>query len=121
MAELYPPQVSRGQARSAPPVGGRGGLHQGVAQFAKHGGAGTFVERSGYVFGRASHLIDPIGQVSGLVGGQHHGVGGQRRTLGAVDRRPLLVGALPTRLAAVLTTPTQPAVSNVTAAPAAWL
>jgi len=108
---------------SAPPVGGSGGPHQGVAELAKLWGAGAFVQRGGDIFGRASHLVNPIGQVSGLVGGEHHGVLGQRCALPAIDRRPLLVRALPARLAAVLAAPTQPAVTggDGSAAPAARL
>jgi hypothetical protein len=117
MARLYP----QWSARSAPAVGGLGGLHERIAQFAQFGCPGTFVKGRRDVFGRAPHLVDAVGQVSGLVGGEHHGVGRQRRGVGAVDRRPLLVGALSARLAAVLAAPAKAAVSDVTATPAARL
>jgi hypothetical protein len=52
---------------SAPPVGGLGGAHQGTAQFAQFEGVGALVERDGDIFGRASHLIDAVGQVRGLL------------------------------------------------------
>ena len=106
---------------SAPPVGGLRGAHQGGAQFAQFGSAGSFVERDGDIFSCASHLIDAIGQVCGLVGRQHHRVGGHRRALGAVDRGSLLVGALPTRLPAVLAAASHPAVGDIPATPAARL
>jgi hypothetical protein len=107
--------------RSAPAVGGHGGSHQRVAQLAQLGSRGSFVKRGRNVFCRASHLIDAIGQVSGLVSGQHHRVGRQRRTFRSVDRGPLLVGPLPTRLPAVLAPPAHPVVGDVAATPAAWL
>src|ERR1700730_2868845 len=109
--------------RSAPPVGGHGGSHQRVAQLAQLGSRGSFVERRRNVFCRASDLIDAIGQVSGLVSGQHHRVGRQRRTFRSVDRGPLLVGPLPTRLPAVLAATAHPAIAghDGTSTPAAWL
>ena len=39
---------------------------------------GAFLDRGRHVLGCAAHLADPIGQLSGLVGGQHHGVLGNR-------------------------------------------
>jgi hypothetical protein len=107
--------------RSAPAVGGHGGSHQRIAQLAQLGSRGAFIERRRNVFCRASHLINAIGQVSGLVSGQHHRVGRQRRTFRSGDRGPLLVGPLPTRLPAVLAPPAHPAVGDVAATPAAWL
>ena len=109
--------------RSAPAVGGHGGSHQRIAQLAQFSGRGSFVKRRRNVFCRASHLIDAIGQVSGLVSGQHHRVGRQRRTFRSVDRGPLLVGPLPTRLPAVLAATAHTAVAGQdgTSAPAARL
>ena len=73
----------RSQRRSAPAVGGPGGPDQHVAQFAQFGCPGAFVERGGDILRRASHLVNAIRQVGGLVGRQHHRVGGQ-----AAPRRP---------------------------------
>ena len=53
--------------RSAPAVGGHGGSHQRIAQLAQFSGRGSFVKRRRDIFCGASHLIDAIGQVSGLV------------------------------------------------------
>jgi hypothetical protein len=52
---------------SSPPVGGVRGAHQRIAQFAQFAGVGSLVESDGHVLGSASHLIDAVGQVSGLV------------------------------------------------------
>jgi hypothetical protein len=117
MARLYP----QWSAQSAPAVGGLGGLHERIAQFAQFGCPGTFVKGRRDVFGRAPHLVDAVGQVSGLVSGQHDRVGRQRRTFGAVDRGALLVSALPTRPPAVLTAPTQTAIRDIASTPAARL
>lgn len=108
-------------ARSAPSVGGLRGSHQRVAQFAQFGWPGSFVERCGNIFCRASHLVDAVGQVGSLVGGEHHGVRRQRRSFTAVDRGPLLVGTLPAGLPAVLAAPAHPAIGHVTTTPAARL
>ena len=116
-----PAEAKRVSGWSAPPVGRLRGAHQGGAQFAQLGGVSTLLERNGDVFSCASHLIDAIGQVGGLVGRQHHRVGGHRRALGAVDRGSLLVGALPTRLPAVLAAASHPAVGDISATPAARL
>jgi hypothetical protein len=107
--------------RSAPAVGGHGGSHQRIAQFAQFGCPGSFVKRRCNVFCRASHLIDAIRQVSGLVSRQHHRVRRHRRTFHSVDRGPLLVGPLPARLPTVLAPTAHPAVSDVAPAPAARL
>jgi hypothetical protein len=114
-------QSAEAKARSAPPVGGLGGSHQGRAQLPQFRRARTFVQCGSDVFRCASHLVDTVGEVSGLHPGQHHRVGGQRPTLGTVDRGPLLVGTLPARLPAVLTATTHPAVGDVAATPTAWL
>ena len=128
MARLYPPQVSRGQAavspvssRSAPPVGGLGGSHQHSAQFTQFGSTRAFVQRGGDILRGASHLVDAVGQVSSLIGRQHHRVGRQGCAFHTVDRGPLLVGALPTRLPAVLAATAQAAVGDVSTTPAARL
>jgi hypothetical protein len=52
---------------SAPPVGGLRGAHQCSTQLAQFEGVGSLVERDGDILGRTSHLIDAVGQVSGLV------------------------------------------------------
>lgn len=114
-----PAEAKRVSGWSAPPVGRLRGSHQGSTQFAQLGGVSTLLERNRDVLGRASHLIDPVGQVSSLVGRQHHRVGGHRRAFRAVDRCPLLVGALPTRLPAVLAASPHPAVGDISATPAA--
>ncbi|MDT7767713.1 MAG: hypothetical protein QOI30_709 [Mycobacterium sp.] len=114
-------QAKRRSAPSTPPVGGLGGSHQGSAQFSQFGSSGTFVKRGGDILRRASHLVDTVGQVSGLVGRQHHRVGWQRRAFHTVDRGPLLVGTLPTRLPAVLAATAQPVVGDVSSTPAARL
>jgi hypothetical protein len=117
MARLYP----SGSARLAPAVGGLRGSHQRVAQLTQFGYRGPFVQRRGNVLGRASHLVDAVGQVGGLVSGQHDRVWRHQRTFCAVDRGPLLVGPLPARLPAVLAATSQPVVADVAAAPAARL
>jgi len=108
-------------ARLPPAVGGRGGSHQRIAQFTQFGRRGSFVKRGSDVLCRASHLIDAIGQVGGLVSGQHHRVRRHRGTFYAIDRGTLLVGPLPARLPAVLAATAHPAVGDVAATPAARL
>lgn len=61
-------------AHPAPAVGGLSGAQQHVAQFAKLGGPGAFLQRRGDVFGRTSDLVDAVGEVGGVVGRQHHGI-----------------------------------------------
>ena len=114
-------QSAEAKARSAPPVGGLGGAHQGRAQLPQFRRARTFLQCGSDVFRCASHLVDAVGEVSYLHRRQHHRISGQRRTLDTVDRGPLLVGALPARLPAVLTATAHPAVGNVAATPTAWL
>jgi hypothetical protein len=114
-------QPAEAKARSAPPVGGLGGTHQRRAQLPEFRCARTFVQCGSDVFRCASHLVHAVGEVSGLLRGQHHRISRQRRTLDTVDRGPLLVGALPTRLPAVLTATAHPAVGDVAATPTAWL
>ena len=114
-------QSAGAKARSAPPVGGLGGAHQGRAQLPQFRCARTFVQCGSDVFRCASHLVDAVGEVSGLLRRQHHRISGQRRTFDTVDRGPLFVGALPARLPAVLTATAHPAVGNVAATPTAWL
>jgi hypothetical protein len=124
MARLYRAEVGRGQTRSgwsAPPVGSARGAHQRGTQITQLGGVGTLVERGDDVLGSASHLVHTVGQVSCLVGRQHHRVRGDRRTLGAADQSALLVGPLPTRLPAVLAASSHRAVGDVAATPSAWL
>jgi hypothetical protein len=112
---------SQRSGRSAPAVGGRGGSHQRITQFTQFGRRGSFVKRRSNVFCRASHLIDAIGQVGGLICGQHHRVGRHRGTFCAVDRGTLLVGPLPARLPAVLAATAHPAVGDVASTPSARL
>jgi len=116
-----PAEAKRVSGWSAPPVGRLRGSHQGSAQFAQFGWVSTLLERDGDVLGRASHLVDPVGQVCSLVGGEHYRVGGHGRTFRAVQRCPLLVGALPTRLPAVLPASPHPTVGDISATPAAGL
>src|ERR1700687_5548095 len=103
---------------SAPAVGGFGRAHQRVAQFPQLGALSALVDGRCEIFGSASDLVDAVGQLGRLVGGQYHRVGRQRR---ALDHRALFVGALPTGLAAVLTSPAHPGVGDFTTAPSAWL
>lgn len=117
MARLYPP----GLVRSAPAVGGLRGSHQRVTQLTQFGCRGSFVQRRGNIFGGASDLVDAVGQVGGLVGGQHYRVWRHRRTFCAVDRGPLFVGPLPARLLTVLAATSQLVVVDITSTPAARL
>ncbi len=121
---VFARQRSLGRRRSgwsAPPVGGLRGAHQGSTQIAQFEGVSPLVERGGDVLGRASHLVDAVRQVGCLVGRQHHRVGGHRCAFRAVDRGPLLVGALPTRLPTVLFASPHAAVSDISATPSARL
>ena len=81
-------ETTRSDAGAAPAVGGPGGADQHVAQFAQFGCPGSFVERRGDVLGGASHLVDAIRQVGGVVGRQHHRVGGQSRRPRPGSSRP---------------------------------
>jgi hypothetical protein len=116
-----PAEAKRVSGWSAPPVGRLRRSHQGSAQFTQLGWVSTLLERNSDVLGRAPHLIDPVGQVGSLVGRQHHRVRGDRHAFRTVERCPLLVSALPTRLPAVLTASPHPAVGDISATPAAWL
>jgi hypothetical protein len=104
---------------SAPAIGGLYRPQQRVAQPAQFRAFGAFVERGGYVLSGAPHLIDPVRQLGGLVGRQHHRV--SRQCLDCADQGPLFVGPLPTGLSAVLAPPTRAVSGNVTTAPTAWL
>ena len=114
-------QSAEAKARSAPPVGGLGGAHQGRAELPQFRRARTFLQCGSDVFRCASHLVDTVGEVSGLHRRQHHRISGQRRTLDTVYRGPLLVGALPTRLPAVLAAASHRAVGDISATPSARL
>ncbi len=102
-------------------AGGSGGLDQRVAQLTQPGGPGALVDRGRHVLGRAAHLVDAIGQVGRVVGGQHHGILGHRRGAVPVQRAALLVGPLPAGLAAVLAATAHARVGDVATAPAAGL
>jgi hypothetical protein len=117
MARLYPAAVRR----LAPAVGGLRGSHQRIAQFPQFGGTGSFVEGRGHIFCCASHLVDPVGQVGGLVSRQHDCVWGHQRAWRAVDGGSLLIGPLATGLPAVLTATAQPVLGDIASTPAARL
>ena len=102
----------------SPAVGRLGRPHQSVAQFAQLCGLSAFVDRRGDVLGGASDLVDPVGQLRCLLGGQHHRI---RRQRGALHLGALLVGALPAGLPAVLATPPESRVVDLTTAPSAGL
>jgi hypothetical protein len=103
---------------SAPPVGGLGGPHQRVAQIPQLLAISTLFDSGGDVLGGAAHLIDPVGQLSSLVGAEDHRICGYG---GAFHQGTLLVGPLPARLAAVLPAPAHPGIGDVAAAPPARL
>jgi hypothetical protein len=109
-------EAPHGGSRLSPAVGRPGGAHQSVTQFTQFRRVRAFFDRGGDVLCSASHLIDTVGQLGGLFGGQHHRIRGQR---GAPDLRPLLVGALPTRLPAVLTAPAETRVGHFATTPPA--
>src|SRR5947209_19040074 len=73
-------------ARSAPTVGGAGGPDQHVAQLAKFGRRGALVERRGDVLRCASHLVNTVREVGGILGRQHHRVGRQGPGLTPIQR-----------------------------------
>lgn len=108
----------------APTVGCPGGPQQLVAQFTQFVCAGSFVKCGGDVLRRTSHLVDAVRQVSRVLSRQHHSIGGQRQRgprIAPGHHRPLFVRPLPARLPAVLAAAAHARVSNVAAAPAAWL
>src|ERR1700758_3672644 len=72
-------EMSRSDTHSAPAVSSPGGSDQYVAKFAQFGCPGSFVEGCGDVFCGTSHLVNAVRQVGGLVGRQHHRVGGECR------------------------------------------
>ena len=78
-------EMSQSDTHSAPAVGSPGGSDQHVAKFAQLGCPGSFVERCGHVFCRTSHLVNAVREVGGLVGGQHHRVGGKCRHVAPVQ------------------------------------
>ncbi len=63
-----PRRVSASRRRPSPP-------QQRVAQLPQLGADDPFLGGDRHVLGRAPDLVDAIGQVGGLVGGQHHRVG----------------------------------------------
>jgi hypothetical protein len=113
--------MSRSDTNSAPAVSSPGGSNKHIAKFAQFGCPGSFVERGGDVFCRTSHLVNAVRQVSGLVGGQHHRVGGECRHFAPVQCGSLLVCPLPTGPPTVLAATTHPDIGYVSTAPAAGL
>jgi hypothetical protein len=93
-------------------------MHQRVAQFPQFGPVCSLFNGGRDVFSGASDLVDAVGQLRGLLGGQYHSI---RRERGALDQRALFVGALPAGLPAVLPTPPQADVSDFTTTPATRL
>ena len=59
----------------SPAVGRLCGLQQSVAQLAQFGGLGALVNRRRHVLCGASHLVNAVGELRGLLGGQHHRIG----------------------------------------------